>query len=120
MRKFSSLGVMLLLLATMSMASAQTAKTTTIKMDAVEGSSVSGTAVVTESGAGIKVMVKLSGYTANQESAGHIHTGVCGSNGPVVFPLTAIKADASGNGSIESTVAAASYATVTTAKHYVQ
>ncbi len=120
MKKFSILGVILLLVATASISMAQTTKTISLQMKAVNGSSVSGTAVVAESGAGIKVSVKLSGYAANQGSAGHIHSGTCEKQGPVTNPLSTITADGSGAGSADTTLANVSYASVTDGNHYVQ
>ncbi len=120
MKKFSILGIVLLLVATTSLAFAQ-AKTVSLQMKAVEGSKITGTAVVSEiTGGGTKVVVNLSGYAANQGSAGHIHEGTCEVQGKVVFPLTTLTADASGKGTAESSLANAPYATVTNGKHYVQ
>lgn len=119
MRKLSVFGVLLLLLATMSVALAQTAPVT-LTMKAVSGSKVTGTAIVTQAGNGITVSVKLSGFDPNTSHDGHIHTGTCEQQGGVVFPLTTIKADAQGAGSADTTVANASFATVSDGKHYVQ
>ncbi len=120
MRKLSIIGVLLLLLATMSVALAQTAPSVTLDMKAVSGSKVTGTAVITQAGNGITVSVKLSGFDPNTSHDGHIHSGTCEQQGGVVFPLTTIKADASGAGSADTTLPNASFATVSDGKHYVQ
>jgi hypothetical protein len=120
MRKLSIIGVLMLVLATMSVAMAQTAQSVTLDMKAVSGSKVTGTAVITQAGNGIMVSVKLSGFDPNTSHDGHIHTGTCEQQGGVVFPLTTIKADAQGAGSADTTLANASFATVSDGKHYVQ
>jgi hypothetical protein len=104
----------------MSVAMAQTAQSVTLDMKAVSGSKVTGTAVITQAGNGITVSVKLSGFDPNTSHDGHIHTGTCEQQGGVVFPLTTIKADAQGAGSADTTLANASFATVSDGKHYVQ
>lgn len=119
MKKFSVLGVMILLVATATLAFAQ-ARTVTVQMRAVEGSRVAGTAIVTEAGGGTRVQVNLTGYNPNQQSAGHIHEGTCEQQGPVRFPLNTITANAQGAGTADTTVATAPYATVTNGRHYVQ
>ena len=121
MKKFSILGALLLLLATATLTLAQTAAAQTLKMNAVEGSKVTGTAVVTQVGSGITVSVKLSGYASTvKKSDGHIHSGTCEAQGPVTSPLTAIVPDASGNGAADTTLAAVGYAGVADGNHYVQ
>jgi CHRD domain len=119
MRKFSVLGALILFLATLTVAFAQTASSS-VQMNATEGNNVRGTATITQSGNGVTVSVRLSGYNANQGSIGHIHSGRCETGGPVVFPLTTLQADAQGNGTADSTLATAPYATVANGNHYVQ
>jgi CHRD domain len=53
------------------------------------------------------VTVTISGLTANTKHVGHIHTGACANPGPVALPLEELSSDASGNGTISSTVEAA-------------
>jgi hypothetical protein len=120
MRKFSVFGVVLLVLATMSIASAQSAQTTTLQMKAVEGSKVTGTAVLTATGNGVMVSVKLSGFDPNTKHDGHIHVGTCEAQGGVVVPLNSITADASGAGSADTTETTMTFAQVSDGKHYVQ
>jgi hypothetical protein len=120
MKKLSVLGILLLVMATASMAMAQTTPLS-LQMQAVEGSKVTGTASITPDGNGIKVSVKLSGFPASSDHAGHIHQGKCEAQGPVVYPLTTIKADASGAGSADTSLPTVSLASLTgSTTYYVQ
>jgi hypothetical protein len=76
----------------------------TIAMQPVGGSGVSGEATLTESGQQTQVMVRLMGSTANATHQGHIHSGTCASPGAVVVPLQSISVDAQGSGTSTSTV----------------
>ena len=119
MKKLSLLAVLVLLLATASVSFAQAAKSTTLQLGAVGGSGVTGSATITDMGSGkIKVDVTFKGYAPNSEHAGHIHSGSCEQNGPVVYPLTSVKADANGNAT-SSTEVAAPFSEVTNGKYYV-
>jgi hypothetical protein len=120
MRKLSVFGVLLLVLATIGVASAQSAPSITIQMQAVGGSKVTGTAVLTQAGNGVAVSVKLSGFDASSKHDGHIHVGSCAAQGGVVVPLNSITADASGAGSADTTENTLTFAQVTDGKHYVQ
>lgn len=120
MRKLSVFGVLFLFLATMTLVSAQTPRTVNLSMQAVNGSKVTGTAVLTESGTGVKVSVKLSGFDPNTKHDGHIHVGTCEKQGGVIAPLGTITADASGAGSADSTVTNFTFAAVSDGNHYVQ
>ncbi len=104
----------------MSMAMAQTARSTNLEMKAVEGSKVVGKAVLTESGTGVKVSVSLTGFDPNTSHDGHIHVGTCEKQGGVVAPLSVIKADASGAGSADSMVTTMAFAAIADGNHYVQ
>lgn len=120
MKKLSVLGILLLVMATASLAFAQTTPLS-LQMQAIEGSKVTGTATITPDGAGIKVSVKLAGFPANSDHAGHIHQGKCEAQGPVVYPLTTIKADASGAGSADTSLPTVSLASLTgSTTYYVQ
>src|SRR5689334_10997884 len=107
MKKLSFFAAVLLFLVSgLALASAQSAQTITIIMQGdelgqLQGTTVSptkitGSATITAAGGGIRVAVKLNGLNPNQQSAGHIHTGKCGQQGDVIFPLNNISADASG------------------------
>lgn len=62
----------------------------TVKLDPLNNSGESGTAVLTDVGNGqLKVDVTITGEPADGSHLMHIHTGQCGPTlGPVVFPLT--------------------------------
>ncbi len=59
-----------------------------VKLAAVGGSGESGTATLDQNpgGAGTTVVLSLHGGSAAPQPS-HIHLGVCGSNGPVKYPL---------------------------------
>lgn len=54
-----------------------------------------------------QVTVSLSGLEPNASSMGHIHVGDCSLVGPVALGLTAVEADANGNGIAVSEITAA-------------
>lgn len=118
MKKLSLLGVLVLLLATTSLAMAQSAKAVTVNMTGVGGSKVTATATLTDAGASTKVAITFKGFDANSAHAGHIHSGSCEANGPVVYPLTSAKADATGNATIDAE-ADVPLSTLTGGKFYV-
>lgn len=120
MRKFSVFAVLLLVLATIGVASAQTAQSVTIQMQGVSGANVTGTAVLTQTSNGVTVSVKLSGFPPNTKHDGHIHVGTCEAQGGVVVPLNPITADASGAGSADTTETTLTFAQVSDGNHYVQ
>jgi CHRD domain len=51
-----------------------------------------------------KVVVIVSGLTANTKHIGHIHTGTCTPGGPVALLLSELSSDASGNAKAETVV----------------
>lgn len=51
-----------------------------------------------------KVVVTVTGLTANTKHIGHIHTGACANPGPVVLALEELSSDANGTGTVSSTV----------------
>jgi hypothetical protein len=51
-----------------------------------------------------KVVVTVTGLTANTKHIGHIHTGSCANPGPVALPLEELGSDGNGAGSVSSTV----------------
>lgn len=81
---------------------------------------VTGSATIEAAGTGTRVIVKLNGLNPNQQSAGHIHTGKCGQQGNVIFPLNNISADASGTGTSDTTLPNVPYSEVTNGTFYVQ
>lgn len=130
MKKFIILGVVLLLVTGSTAALAQSTQSITIIMQGeelgqlqgakVEPTKVIGSATITQAGSGIRVIVKLSGLNSNQQSAGHIHTGKCGQQGSVVFPLNNIATDASGTGSSDTTLPDVPFNQVINGTYYVQ
>ncbi|HEX6926054.1 MAG TPA: hypothetical protein VF167_11590 [Longimicrobiaceae bacterium] len=80
------------------------AMATAVAMTALGGGTATGEAILTPSGSGTEVNVTLNGLEANSTHPGHIHQGTCDSVGSVVAPLSEITADASGTGSMTTTV----------------
>ncbi|MEO6891856.1 MAG: CHRD domain-containing protein [Ktedonobacteraceae bacterium] len=68
------------------------------------GEAVSGMAQLSLSGTTLTVKLTLSGLEPNSAHAAHIHSGSCESQGPVVYPLTVVTADASGNATVMTTL----------------
>src|SRR5579883_2118620 len=71
---------------------------------AAANQNVSGEASLTLSGHTLKVELTLSGLAPKSEHMAHIHAGTCASQGSVIYPLTPIKADASGKASVTTTI----------------
>src|SRR5579864_4431953 len=65
-----------------------------------------GTSDVTWSAANQTLTVKvwMSGLAPNSSHPAHIHAGDCTSDGAIVYSLNAIEADATGNGTSETTI----------------
>ena len=72
--------------------------------NASAGQSAQGTAQLTLSGGTLTVKLTLSGLTPNSVHPAHIHTGSCENQGTVVYPLTNVTADASGNATVTTTI----------------
>lgn len=68
------------------------------------GESASGMAQLTLSGSTLTVKLTVINLEPNSSHAAHIHTGSCASQGPVVYPLMTVTADASGNASVTTTI----------------
>jgi len=60
-------------------------------LNAVGGSGESGCATPRALGTGIVLGLKVTGEPAGADQPAHIHRGKCGSNGPVVNPLSDVK-----------------------------
>jgi hypothetical protein len=60
--------------------------------------------IVPSSDGKTKVVVTVSGLTANTKHIGHIHTGTCAIPGPVALPLEELSSDGNGAGTVSSTV----------------
>lgn len=91
---------------------------TTVTLAAVGGSGVTGEATLTPSGNQTEVMVRLMGLEPNSTHPGHIHQGTCAAPGSVVAPLQDITADATGAGTMTTTVPVAADS-VTMGQHIV-
>jgi hypothetical protein len=92
---------------------------TTVALTAVGESGVSGELILTPAGGETEVSVTLSGLEPNSTHPGHIHEGTCSAPGSVVAPLGEITADATGSGTMTTSVPVAT-ATVTAGNHIVQ
>lgn len=68
------------------------------------GQAAMGTAQLTLTGSTLTVKVTVSGLVPNSSHANHIHLGSCASQGKVLYPLTTLVADASGNASETTTI----------------
>ncbi len=102
MKKLSFIGIVALILASLSLVSAQSARTASGKMNALNNSGVTGSFTITEVIATNDIMVQATfkGFQPNTAHAGHIHSGSCEKQGGIIFPLPTAKADANGNATI--------------------
>jgi hypothetical protein len=73
----------------------------------------SGTAVLTEKGDSTQVVISTSGGADTGAQAAHIHTGMCGSNGPILYPLNNVQ------GGTSTTTISAKLSTLTGGKTYI-
>lgn len=71
---------------------------------ASKGEAATGMAQLTLSGKTLTVKLTISGLEPNSMHPAHIHSGMCESEGPVVYPLQTVQADASGNASVTTTI----------------
>jgi len=69
-----------------------------------KGENASGTATLSISGHTLKVELTLTGLEPNSQHMAHIHTGSCSSQGPVLYPLPVIKANAAGKATLTTTI----------------
>lgn len=104
---------------------AQTA--TTIQMVPTGDSTLTGTVTITPLGGNqVRIDETINGLKPNDDRATHIHSpgngpvvANCDSNGPVVYPLNDVKADASGKGTSSTTITIDPSKGVPTAGWYV-
>ncbi len=88
--------------------------TQTVTMQAVGASGQNGTAILLDNGNGTtSVTLATTGGTDSGSQPAHIHTGTCGSNGPVYAALTNVN-----NGGSQSTVNY-TLSTLTGGKYYI-
>jgi len=87
------LSLLVLLIAGLSLFAATPASAqspVTVNLAAQNASGVSGTAVLTQVGNDLRVVIDLSGTTAGSSHPVHIHSGACPKPGDVVHGLTAV------------------------------
>jgi hypothetical protein len=65
-------------------------------LDSQAGSDAEGLALFASRGTTTDVVVLVTGLEPGSKHPEHIHQGVCGSNGPVLYPLPLLTADESG------------------------
>ena len=106
----TTLAATLLVAALLGSAWAQDMSTQTLELTPSRDSGVSGTATLTDTGAGVEVQLDLTGLPSadGTEHLAHIHSGAtcaddrAGNGGPVEFPLTGV-ANEGGAGTSAST-----------------
>ncbi len=76
----------------------------TIALQAVGGSGITGETTLTESGQRTQIMVRLMGSQPDATHQGHIHQGTCANLGSIVVPLDPINVDAQSMGTSTTTV----------------
>ena len=77
------------LLGTLAATAVAAPNSITVKMTALNGSGETGTAVLTQSGSGVDVVVHLTGQPAGVAQPTHIHVGTCGKiNAAPEYPLS--------------------------------
>lgn len=76
----------------------------TLQPTGAANQNVSGVAYLTLSAHTLKVELTLSGMAPRSEHMVHIHAGDCINQGSVVYPLTPVKADASGKTTITTII----------------
>lgn len=76
----------------------------TATMVPVQNSGVGGDATITDRGEQTEILVRLTGTPANGSHPGHVHTGTCAAIGSVVQALQPITTDATGTGTMTTTI----------------
>lgn len=121
MTKLNLIAVLVLMFASVSFTFAQSARTASGPMSALNNSGVTGSFTITEvvPTNDITVQVTFKGFQPNSAHAGHIHSGSCEKQGGVVFPLPTAKADASGNATISWPVSHITFEEILRDPYYV-
>lgn len=125
--KLLAIGGVAVALAAGSLLAVQAQTATTIQMVPTGDTTLSGTVTITPLGGNqVKIEETINGLKPNDDRATHIHSpgngpvvANCDSNGPVVYPLTDLKADASGKGTSSSTITVDAAKGIPTAGWYV-
>jgi len=73
-------------------------------MTAQNGSAVSGTGRIVDSGGSFTITLKLTGMVAGSNHVSHIHAGSCSAQGGIAYALQAVIADSSGAATTASTI----------------
>jgi len=76
----------------------------TVQLQPLGGSDFGGEAVITDRGANVEVMVRLTGTPGNTTHPGHLHSGTCANIGGVVQALEPITTGADGTGTMTTQV----------------
>lgn len=87
--------------------SLRSAQSVQVPLQAPKGSTnqdVTGTAKLKLTGHTLVVQLEVSGLAPKSEHMVHIHSGTCASQGAVIYPLTALTADASGKATSTTTI----------------
>ncbi|SRR5579883_2146482 len=125
--KLLAIGGVAVALAAGSLLVVQAQTATTIPMVPTGDTTLSGSVVITPQGGNqVKVDITVNGLKPNDDRASHIHSpgngpvqANCDSNGPVVYPLNDVKADASGKGTSSTTITVDPSKGIPTAGWYV-
>jgi hypothetical protein len=125
--KLLAIGGVAVALAVSSLLVVQAQTATTIQMVPTTDTTLTGTVVITPQGGNqVKIDVTVNGLKPNDDRASHIHSpgngpvvANCDSNGPVVYPLNDVKADASGKGTASTTITVDPSKGIPTAGWYV-
>lgn len=88
--------------------SLRSSQTVQLDLQSAPGSSqsenASGTTRLTLMGHTLKVVLEMSGLQPWTEHAAHIYSGSCASQGPVLYPLQTVKANAAGKATVTTTI----------------
>jgi hypothetical protein len=94
MKRLTALLACLMLAAAFTPPVAAATSTLTVKLAAQNGSGENGTAVLTQVGPDVKVVISITGGPAALQPV-HIHTGTCSSLGGVAYPLQSLASGSS-------------------------
>lgn len=76
----------------------------TAPLNPEHGGTAKGTVMVTRESKAFSLRVHVIGLKPGSTHPSHIHDGACGSNGPVVFPLQNVVANASGDADVTTMI----------------
>lgn len=113
MLRKSLLGIMMGLPLALAACGDSGGSTIAVTMTAQMSSGQSGTAVLTDKGDSTQIVITTSGGMDAGAQAAHIHTGTCGSNGPILYPLNNVQ------GGSSTTTLTTKLSTLTGGKAYI-